>query len=198
MCGPEMRVSGSLAARISSAIPSEDEIKSSSAIPSEDEIKSSSAIPSEDEIKSSSAIPSEDDFINIYMVKLSNHERITLPIPSKILVHLTSEQLSKYEPPINTHVKIIVDGEPSIVRSILQTPAGLKLQKNPLIKISIQNKTKNNSEQRSCSEQSRQRGRSYQQMLVAAVSEEKNERLKQKFTKIFNIDVSLRRRRLVL
>ena len=132
-------------------------------------------------------------FINMRMI---NHERITLPIPSKSIVRITSEQLIKYEAPPNTHIKLIIDGEPAVVRSILQTSNGLKLQNNPLIKISIQNKSK--TESVSSIIEPKRRGRTFQQLLIAAVSNDQNEKVKNKFTQLFNIDLSLRRRRIVL
>lgn len=132
-------------------------------------------------------------FINMRMI---NHERITLPIPSKSIVRITSEQLMKYEAPPNTHIKLIIDGEPAAVRSILQTSNGLKLQNNPLIKISIQNKSK--TETVSSVIEPKRRGRTFQQLLIAAVSNDQNEKVKSKFTQLFNIDLSLRRRRIVL
>lgn len=132
-------------------------------------------------------------FINMRMI---NHERITLPIPSKSIVRITSEQLIKYEAPPNTHIKLIIDGEPAVVRSILQTSNGLKLQNNPLIKISIQNKSK--TESVSSVIEPKRRGRTFQQLLIAAVSNDQNEKVKNKFTQLFNIDLSLRRRRIVL
>lgn len=135
----------------------------------------------------------QSDFIKM---RMANHERITLPIPSKIIVRLTSEQLTLYEAPPNTHIKLIIDGEPATVRSILQTPNGVKLQNNPLIKISIQNKSKTETST-SMTEPKRQ-GRTFQQLLIAAISGDQNEKVKNKFSQIFNIDVTLRRRRIMI
>ena len=48
------------------------------------------------------------------------HHRIPLDIPLKLTIHLTPEQLSIYQPPKNTRVKIKVTADQSTIHSLMK------------------------------------------------------------------------------
>lgn len=65
------------------------------------------------------------------------HDRISLPIPRKICVRLSPEELSRYVPPPDAFVRIKVLGSSSVVREILQLSHVKELISRPGIKLSV-------------------------------------------------------------
>ena len=72
-------------------------------------------------------------------LSLSRHQRITLGVPSKIHIRLSPEQLATYTPPIGAHVKITVEGDPQVIRSVLLLEHVKNLTRSHGIKIMIYN-----------------------------------------------------------
>lgn len=65
------------------------------------------------------------------------HDRVSLPIPRKICVRLSPEELSRYVPPSNTFVRIKVLGPSSVIREILRLSHVKELISRPGIKLSV-------------------------------------------------------------
>jgi hypothetical protein len=68
---------------------------------------------------------------------LTRHQRITLGVPSKIHIRLSPEQLATYTPPVSAHVKITVEGDPQVIRSVLLLEHVKNLTRTHGIKIMI-------------------------------------------------------------
>ena len=68
---------------------------------------------------------------------LTRHQRISLGVPSKIHIKLSPEQLATYTPPIGAHVKITVEGDPQVIRSVLLLEHVKNLTRTHGIKIMI-------------------------------------------------------------
>jgi DNA repair exonuclease SbcCD nuclease subunit len=74
---------------------------------------------------------------DLVQLQLQRHQRISLGIPPKIHIRLTPQQLTVYTPPVNSHVKITVEGDPDVIRQVLALDHVKSLSQTHGIKIVI-------------------------------------------------------------
>lgn len=83
----------------------------------------------------------------VMMIRLESHsnlssdptyEFIDLALPRKLIVHLTPEQLSTYQPPENASIKIVCKGDSKAIREVTKLDSVKEMLKNPRVKLSIQ------------------------------------------------------------
>jgi DNA repair exonuclease SbcCD nuclease subunit len=63
---------------------------------------------------------------------------IDLGLPKKLIVHLSPEELTTYQPPENAFIKIVCKGDTKAIKEILKLSNVEEMLKNPRIKLSIQ------------------------------------------------------------
>jgi hypothetical protein len=118
-------------------------------------------------------------------LSLTRHQRITLGVPSKIHIRVSPEQLATYTPPIGAHVKITVEGDPQVIRSVLLLEHVKNLTRIHGIKIMILDTRK--SSNTTNLDASFSRGRTsmpFRARLVNAVSQEDSE-VQRQFSRLF-------------
>lgn len=118
-------------------------------------------------------------------LKFERYKRISLGLPKMIQVTLTPEELMNYIPPENTHVKIMVKGDPSVTRKLEELSHVKKLQSTVGIRIQFID-AKDSSNDLSSLNNNYKTNISYRTRLITAISNESAD-LRKEFENIFNI-----------
>ncbi len=66
-----------------------------------------------------------------------HQERVNLQLPRKIKITLTAEELAQYQPPENSTIRIVVEGDPTQIRQVLQLAHVKEMLQRPGITFKI-------------------------------------------------------------
>jgi DNA repair exonuclease SbcCD nuclease subunit len=108
-------------------------------------------------------------------------ERFSLNVPTKLTVKMAPEELPTYELPENTHVRIVLDGDPKVIREIMKLHPVKNMVKTGRVKFKIANSSMPSADLSIVSEEG---VKPFQTLLLTAV-ENASKELQTEFQRLF-------------